>query len=293
MARAAHTALVLALAVAGPVGCGGERGLVVGSKNFTEQNVLGELVAQTIERATDVPVGRRFYLGGTFVCHRAIRSGEIDIYVEYSGTAYTAILQHEPIADPDSVDRAVRRAYRERFDLVWGEPLGFNNTFAIIVRRSTADSLRIRTISEAARYAPDWRAGFGPEFLERKDGYTGLAETYGLEFRAPPRIMDLGLMYRALEAGQVDLIAGNSTDGQIRALDLVVLEDDRGYFPPYRAAPVTRRETIDRHAALGAALERLAGRISDGEMRRLNHAVDVEGRDVALVVSEWLDREGL
>lgn len=266
--------------------CGGQDRVVVGSKNFTEQNILGEIVAQTLE-AHDVPVERRFYLGGTFVCHRAIRAGEIDIYVEYTGTAYTAILRNEPISEPDVVYQQVKQAYADRFDLMWTEPLGFNNTFAMIVRRSDAERLGIRTLSEAAEYTPDWRAGFGPEFMERKDGYPGLAETYGLEFRAPPRIMDIGLMYRALAEGQVDLIAGNSTDGQIAALDLYVLEDDRGYFPPYEAAPVVRRETLDARPGVRSALQELAGTISDEEMRRLNRQVDVERRAAAAVVREW------
>lgn len=283
-----RTAGILVSLLAGLIAaCGGRDRVVVGSKNFTEQNILGEIVAQTLE-AHGVPVERRFYLGGTFVCHRAIRAGEIDIYVEYTGTAYTAILRNEPIHDRETVYETVKRDYADRFDLTWTEPLGFNNTFAMIVRRSDAERLGIRTLSEAAEYTLDWRAGFGPEFMERKDGYPGLAETYGLEFRAPPRIMDIGLMYRALAEGQVDLIAGNSTDGQIAALDLYVLEDDRDYFPPYEAAPVVRRETLAARPSVRSALGKLAGTISDEEMRRLNRQVDVERRAAALVVREWL-----
>jgi glycine betaine/choline ABC-type transport system substrate-binding protein len=273
------------------VACDGGDRIVVGSKNFTEQSILGELVAQQIERRTGVRVERRLYLGGTFVCHRAIQSGEIDIYVEYTGTAFTAILRREPIADADSVYRAVRAEYAERFDLTWGEPLGFDNTFAMIIRRADAERLGLRTISDAVPHARGWRAGFGPEFMERKDGYPGLRETYGLEFGAQPRIMDIGLMYRALAEGQVDMIAGNSTDGLIQALDLFVLEDDRDYFPPYEAAPVIRTEVLDRAQEVRAALDALAGRLSDGEMRHLNYLVDVERREPGAVVREWLDRE--
>lgn len=274
------------LAAWGAVGCGADDRVVVGSKNFTEQNILGELVAQQLE-AAGIAVERRFYLGGTFVCHQAIRSGEIDVYVEYTGTAYTAILKREPIADPEAVYTGVKEAYRERFDLIWTEPLGFENTFAMIIRRSTAEGLGIRTLSQAAEHASDWRAGFGPEFMERKDGFPGLARTYGLELGAPPRIMDIGLMYRALAEGRVDLIAGNSTDGLIEALDLFVLRDDRGYFPPYEAAPVVRASALRRHPGIRSALAGLGGAISDREMRRLNYLVDVERRDPRTVVQEW------
>ena len=267
--------------------CGGDR-IVVASKNFTEQTILAELVAQQIERRTDLRVDRRFYLGGTFVCHRAITSGEVDIYVEYTGTALTAILEIPPLRSPDAVYDTVSRIYDERFDLVWGEPLGFNNTFAILVRGSDARRLGLETVSDAAEHTPDWRPGFGYEFMEREDGFAGLKETYGLEFGAPPKTMELGLTYRALAEGQVDLIAGNSTDGLIRALDLKHLQDDRNYFPPYEAAPIVRRTVLDTHPELGEALDELAGTISDDEMRRLNYLVDVEHRDVAAVVRDWL-----
>ncbi len=266
-----------------------ERRIVVGSKNFTEQVILGELLAQHIERQTDLRVDRRLNLGGTFLCHRAITAGEIDLYVEYTGTAYTAILKHDPIGDARQVYQRVKQEYAERFDLVWMEPLGFNNTFAIVIRGEDARKLHIATISQAAKYAPRWRAGFGYEFMERKDGYPGLARTYGLRFAEPPREMDLGLMYRALRDGRVDLVAGNSTDGLIAHLDLVVLEDDKHYFPPYEAAPVVRRDTLARYPALGAALRQLGGLISEEEMRRLNYQVDGEHRDVKQVVRDFLD----
>jgi glycine betaine/choline ABC-type transport system substrate-binding protein len=272
--------------------CGPGRGdrIVVASKNFTEQTILAELVARQIERRTDLTVERRFFLGGTFVCHRAIVSGEVDIYVEYTGTALTAILGRPPMAEPAAVYDTVRRIYPERFGLTWGEPLGFDNTFAILIRGADARRLGIRTISEAAAYTPRWRAGFGYEFMEREDGFAGLARTYGLEFAGPPRTMDLGLSYRALADGEVDLIAGNSTDGLIEALDLFQLVDDRGYFPPYEAAPVIRNGVLARHPDVGTALAELAGTISNSDMRRLNYLVDVEHRDVSAVVSEWLDR---
>lgn len=262
--------------------------IVVGSKNFTESDLLGEIVVQQIERRTGIRAERRFHLGGTFVCHQAITSGQIDLYVEYTGTAYTAVLKLPPLKDADSLRRAVAAAYAQRFDLVWGQPFGFNNTFAILVRRSDAERHGLRRISDLATLAPRWHAGFGYEFLERTDGYPGLTRLYGLRFAAPPTAMDLGLTYRALADGKVDVIAGNSTDGQIAALGLVALDDDRGYFPPYQAAPVIRRRTLAAHPTLAAALTELGGRISDAEMRRLNALVDVEHRDLATVARAWL-----
>jgi osmoprotectant transport system substrate-binding protein len=274
------------------VGCGTERrALVIGSKNFTEQSVVGELVAQWIERTTTIPVRRRLHLGGTFICHQALIDGAIDLYVEYTGTAYTAILEHPPVTDPETVRHAVRADYSSLWDLEWGEPLGFENTFAILVRGATAESLSLRSVSDVTEHAPGWTPGFGYEFTEREDGLPGLVRVYGLRFEAEPRLMDLGLLYRALASRRVDLVAGNSTDGQIEALDLVMLTDDRHYFPPYEAAPVVRAGALAEYPELGPALASLAGRIDTEEMRSLNRAVDVEGRDFRQVVSEWIGAE--
>lgn len=281
---------VLCLAGLLVAACGHGDRIVVGSKNFTESDLLGEIVAQHLERRIGLRVVRRFHLGGTFVCHAAITAGQIDLYAEYTGTAYTAVLKLPPIPDPDSVYRAVAAEYARRFGLAWGRPFGFNNTFAITVRRADAERYGLKRISDLARVAPRWRAGFGYEFLERADGFAGLAKVYGLAFAAPPTAMDLGLTYRALADGKVDVIAGNSTDGQVQALDLVVLEDDRHYFPPYEAAPVIRQAVIDRHPEIAAALVQLAGRISDAEMRRLNALADVEHRDIAGIARDWLAR---
>ncbi|MFQ5696572.1 MAG: glycine betaine ABC transporter substrate-binding protein, partial [Terriglobia bacterium] len=238
-------------------------------------------------------VDRRFYLSGTYICHQAILAGRIDLYVEYTGTALTAILKEPSQGSPADVYERVRTSYSERFQLKVAEPLGFENTFALVVRGEDARRLNLATISQAAVYAPEWRAGFGYEFMERPDGFAGLAETYDLRFARSPRIMDLGLLYRALKEKQVDLVAGNSTDGLIAALDLTVLEDDRRYFPPYEAVPLVRQQTLARHPALREALKELAGKISAEEMRRLNYAVDGEHRDVKEVVREFLRAEGL
>jgi len=276
---------LLALALAG---CAKRDRIVVAAKNFTESDLLAEIVAQQIERRTALPVERRFHLGGTFVCHQAIMADQIDLYVEYTGTAFTAILKQPPIADPDSVYRFVAAAYARDFRLRWTAPLGFNNTFAILVRRADAARYRLRSIADLARVAPRWKAGFGYEFLERADGFAGLARVYGLRFSQPPTAMDLGLTYRALADGKVDVIAGNSTDGQIAKLDLVAVSDDRGYFPPYQAAPVVRTAVLEKYPAVGAALAELGGKISDAEMRRLNAQADVEHKDIAEIARMWL-----
>jgi len=252
-------------------GCHGRERVVIGAKNFTESDLLAELLAQQIERRTALPVERRLHLGGTYVCHEAITSGK-----------------HPPIADADSVYRTDSAEYAKTLGLTWGRPLGFNNTFAITVRRADAEKYGLRTISDVARVAPRMRAGFGYEFLQRADGFGGLARAYGLRFATPPTAMDLGLTYRALAEGNVDLIAGNSTDGTIQALDLVALEDDRHYFPPYEAAPVMRTEMLTRHPEVARALAELAGKLSAEEMRRLNLAADVEHRDLAALAREWL-----
>jgi osmoprotectant transport system permease protein len=259
----------------------------IGSKNFTEQIVLGEIVAQTIEARTSVRVERRLNLGGTFICDRALRSGDIDAYVEYSGTARTAIF-HQPVdTDRERAFDAIRRSYAEA-GLTLLDPLGFENTFAMLVRGDEAARLRIQTLSEAAAHAPGWRAGFGYEFLQREDGYPGLARTYGLRFAAPPTAMDLSLIYRALAQGQVDLVAGDATSGLIDAYGLVMLQDDRRYFPPYDAAIVARTTTLLARPEVRAALATLSGRITVADMRRMNRAVDAEHRDPADVARDFL-----
>ncbi len=265
---------------------GGER-IRVGSKDFTESRILAELVAQVVEANTGIKVDQAAELSGD-LCHRNLVSGQIDCYVEYTGTAFTAILKHKPINNPREVYDQVKRDYESGFNVEWLEPLGFNNTFAILVRGDEARRLGLRTISDVARYAPSWRAGFGQDFMSREDGYPGFARAYGLKFSEPPREMDLSLSYQALASGQVDLIAGNSTDGLIDKLGLYQLEDDRLYFPPYEAAPVVRRETLDRYPGLRDAINKLAGKITNEQMRKLNYAVDAEKRDVKEVVREFL-----
>ena len=267
--------------------------IVVGSKNFTESFILGELIAQQIEAHTKLKVERRFYLAGTYICQQAMVAGRIDIYPEYTGTALTAILKQDISRDRHDVYQRVKSEYERRFGLTLAPALGFNDTFAMEIRGEEARRLQIRTLSQAAQFAPQWRAGFGYEFMERPDGYHGLVATYGLRFAEQPRIMDLGLLARALKEHQIDFAGGNATDGLIPALDLVVLEDDRHYFPPYEAVPVVRKKILQQHPELGGILEALAGKISDAEMQRMNYAVDAQHRDTQDVVREFLRSKGL
>jgi len=262
--------------------------IVVGSKNFTESFILGELIAQQIENHTNLKVERRFYLAGTYICQQAMLAGRIDIYPEYTGTALTAILKQTAGGGKVDVYRRVKSEYERRFGLTLGPVLGFNDTFAMEIRGEDARRLKLKTLSQAAQFAPQWRAGFGYEFMERPDGYRGLVAAYGLHFAEQPRIMDLGLLARALKDRQIDFAGGNATDGLIPALDLFALEDDRHYFPPYEAAPVIREQAIQRHPEIAEVLADLAGKISDEEMQRMNYAVDAQHRDTQDVVRDFL-----
>ena len=290
VAAALAVAVGLLLVVAGVSSMRGDAAAIrVGSKNFTEQIVLGEIVAQTIERDAHVAVERRLNLGGTFICDRAIRAGDIDVYVEYTGTADTAIFKSPVDTDPARVFARVRQRYAAA-GLTLLAPLGFENTFAILVRGDDARRLGLRTIADAAAAAREWRAGFGYEFLQRADGYPGLVDRYGLRFGAPPRAMDLSLIYRALAQHQVDLIAGDATSGLISAYDLTMLEDDRHYFPPYDAAILARSAALLRAPAVKRALEQLSGRITVNDMRQMNYAVDARREDPSAVARAFLTR---
>jgi glycine betaine/choline ABC-type transport system substrate-binding protein len=267
--------------------CRSEDTIVVGSKNFTESILLGEIVAQQLERH-GLRVDRRLNLGGSFICHNAMVSGQLDVYVEYTGTAYSAILELPREREPAVVMAAVDSVYEERWGIVWAEPLGFNNTFAMLIRGDDARRLGINSITEALPHTNSWRFGAGYEFIERADGYRGFLKHYGVEFAGTPTELDLGLTYRALAENRVDIIAGNSTDGQIEALDLFHLVDDRGYFPPYEAVPVVRTETLDRLPGVREALAGLAGKLSESNMRHLNYLVDVEKASVKDVAADFL-----
>jgi osmoprotectant transport system substrate-binding protein len=262
--------------------------IVIGSKNFTEQVILAELLAQHIEDTTSLKVERRFYLGGTYISQQSLLAGRIDAYVEYTGTALAAILKQLPGGSPEAVYNRVKGEYARRYALAVMKPLGFNNTFAIVIRGEEARRFHLHTLSQAAEYTPSWRAAFGYEFMDRADGYSGLVRTYGLRFAAPPLLMDLGLLYRALISRQVDLVAGNATDGQIEAYHLAILQDDRHYFPPYQAVPIVREETLKRYPVLRNSIDALAGTISDAVMRQMNYEVVGQHKDVSQTVREFL-----
>jgi osmoprotectant transport system substrate-binding protein/osmoprotectant transport system permease protein len=264
--------------------------VVVGSKDFTESALLAEIVAQMLE-ARGVSIERKFELGGNLP-HDALLAGTIDLYPEYTGTAFTAILHHPPLNDPRAVYDQVKKEYGEKFNVEVSEPVGFENTFAILIRGADARRLNLKTISEAVPHAREWRAGFGQDFMSRADGYPGFAKAYSLKFAEQPHEMDLSLTYIALASGKVDLIAGNSTEGRIAAMDLVQLEDDRHYFPPYEAVYLVRKDSVARVSALAEALRKLAHSISTEEMRQLNYEVDANKRGIAEVVREWLKHKG-
>ena len=285
--------LLLATSVPGGCRAPSRPQLVVSSKFFTEQVVLAELLAQHIEARTGISVRRKSNLGGTLLVQKAMLSGDVDLYVEYTGTALTAVLSEKPEGDSAAVYRRVKEQYARRFGLEVTEPLGFANSFAMVVRGEDARKEYLTRMSDIVPLAPRWRAGVGYEFLERPDGYRGWRERYGLKFGKDPSVLDLGLLYRALAEKKVDIVAGNSTDGLIDALGLVSLADDRHYFPPYDAAPIVRRAALEKFPQLRAALTDLGGKISEGEMRRLNRLVDADQRDVAVVVREFRAAKGL
>ncbi|MEI3650282.1 MAG: glycine betaine ABC transporter substrate-binding protein [Dolichospermum lemmermannii FEM_B0920] len=266
--------------------------IIIGSKNFTEQVILGELLAQHIENHTKLKVDRRFNLGGTFIAHEAVKAGKIAGYVEYTGTSFTTILKEKPISDPESVYKKVKEYYDQKLKLAVMKPLGFENTFAMIIRGEDAKKWQIKSLSEAGKYTPQIKAGFGYEFLERADGYPGLSKTYNLKF-ANIKQMELGLMYQALKEKQVDFIAANSTDGLIPVLNLVILEDDKKYFPPYQAIPIFNQEILRKYPELTDTINQLGGKISTTAIQKMNYQVDNQSQPVEKVVSEWLKSQQL
>ncbi len=286
---------LLAASIALSIGCAPPRSsrITVGAKNFTEQVIAGELLAQEIEAVGHRRVERRFYLAGSYICQQALVGGRIDAYVEYTGTALTAILKQPVDRDAARVLATVRDLYAKRYGVRVEAPLGFENTFAMVVRGDDARRLGVKTLSEAVPYAARWRLGVGYEFQERPDGLRGMEAAYGLRFAGAPRVMDLGLLYRSLSAGQVDLVAGNSTDGPIRALGFTVLADDRHYFPPYEAVPLVRADAIQAHPEIQVAMDRLAGKVTAEEMQAMNEAVDAQHRDAGDVVREFRARKQL
>jgi osmoprotectant transport system substrate-binding protein len=267
--------------------------VTVGAKHFTEQELLGELMAILIEENTDIRVVRKLNLGGTMVCFNALRTGDIDLYAEYTGTGLVNILHRNALEEPEDVYQTVKKAFREQFNLAWLEPFGFNNTYTLTMRKSHAASLGIKSISDIISFRDRLVPGFDAEFLERPDGYQGLVRHYGFEFGSRPRQMDPGLMYKALAEGAVDVIDGFATDGRIRAYDLLILTDDKHFFPPYYAAPLIRKETVTKYPEITALLNSLAGTINNETMQKLNYQVDKEERSPSDVAREFLASKGL
>jgi len=287
----ALTAVILVLLI---VGCSDDRPRVtVGSKNFLEQVLLGEIAAQHLERRLGYRVGRKLNLGGTLLAHGALVNGDIDLYPEYLGTGASAVLGLPSSKDPDELWRRVRQEYQQRYNVVWLDPLGFNNTFAMVVRRADADRRHLATLSDAARFKPGWMLGVGYEFQQRPDGLPQLVETYHLPLAGSPKVMDLGLLYRALEQGLVNMVAGNSTDGLLLALEITMLHDDRRVFPPYHAAFIVRGASMQREPRMKEALQQLSGKLSDDTMRRLNHQVVLQHGQVQEVATTFLRESGL
>ncbi len=285
--------VIIGLGVSAGAGCTQERPITVGSKNFTEQVILGEIVAQHLEHRLGRTVDRKLNLGGTLLAHQALLNGEIDLYPEYTGTALTAILKLPPTADPAVSMATVREHYQQRFGVEWMETLGFNNTFAMVIRGEVARKHHIATLSDAARYAPGWKLGVGYEFQQRTDGLAGLLKVYRLPLKGSPKTMDLGLLYKALDQRQVDMIAASATDGLLSVLDVMVLLDDKRYFPPYHGALAVRSDTLKENPVIRQALTELTGRFTDRMMRQLNYQVDGEHRPVREVAEQFLREAGL
>ena len=285
--------IIVILVVGWYAGCRQERPITVGSKNFTEQVILGEIVAQHLEHRLGLRVARKLNLGGTLLAHQALVKGDIDLYPEYTGTALAAVLKLPLVRDPAAALNSVREEYAKRFAIQWLEPLGFNNTFAMVVRGEDARQQRVATLSDAAAHRGGWTLGMGYEFQQREDGLGGLLKTYQLPVKGSPKTMDLGLLYQALEQRQVDMVAGNATDGRLSVADLLVLRDDKHYFPPYDCVLAVRSELLISQPPMERALGELAGRFSDAAMRRLNYQIDGEHRPVAEVAKEFLRNQGL
>jgi glycine betaine/choline ABC-type transport system substrate-binding protein len=285
--------MVILIGLLGIGACGGgEKEVVIGSKEFTEQVILREMVAALIEGNSDIKAEQKF-LGGTLICFNSLKNGEIDLYTEYTGTALTAILKQEPMTDPKKVYDAVKDAFEQQYGLVWLEPLGFNNTYTLTMRRDQAQELGVQKISDLEAHKDKLTSGFTHEFLERPDGYPGLVKHYGWSLRKEPKGMDPGLMYKAIAEGDVDLICGFATDGRIPAFDLVMLEDDKQFFPPYYAAPVVRADTLKKYPELEDILSKLGGEIDNKTMAELNYEVDEKGRQAVEVAKEFLRKHGL
>lgn len=270
-----------------------EKKITIGAKKFTEQFILGEILSALVEKDTDLKVERKLNLGGTFICFNAMKSGDVDAYVEYTGTAMTAILGKEAKTDPDEVYKIVKDDFKKNYNIVWLDPLGFNNSYTLTMRREDAESQKVEKISDLARIKDQIQAAFDHEFLSRPDGYEGLVKFYGFQFKNNPQELDPGLMYMAIKEKKVNLICGYTTDGRISAFNLKILKDDKHFFPPYYAAPVIRQATLDKYPQLVGVLNKLAGKITEKEMMEMNNEVDVQKKDPKVVAEEFLKKSSI
>ncbi len=275
-------------------GCSNSKNIItIGSKNFTEQIILSEIMTQLIEKDTDLKVKRKFNLGGTFICFNALKQGEIDIYPEYTGTGLTAILKKNVINDKDKAYKIVKKEFEEQYDLIWLKPFGLNNTYTITIRKEQSENLNINTISDLKKYENKLKSGFTAEFMERPDGYKGLIKKYNLNFNISPAELDPGLMYKAVKENEVDIICGFATDGRIPAYNLQVLKDDKKYFTPYYAAPVVRKEIIVKYPQINAILNKLNNLITDKEISKMNYRADQEGIKIKKLAKQFIKNNNL
>jgi len=294
---ARHCALVL-LVMAGAWTAAGSAQtpagtIVIGSKNFTESRILGEMLAMLVEDRTDLSVEHRSGLGGTLICFAALQAGEIDLYPEYTGTAWSIVLKaSDRISDRLKAFLYVQQQYRERYDIEWLQPFGLNNTYALAMREDRAAELGVTSVSDLKPHAAGLSAGFSIEFMNREDGWPGLGPFYELNL-GQVRSLEHGLAYEAINDGAIDLVDAYSTDGKLLRYPLRVLDDDKGFFPPYNAAPIVRADTLREHRGLRDALDALAFRIPDRRMIELNYAVEEDGRGFGEVAREFLVNEHL
>ena len=283
--------LVMTLALSG---CGGDKkSVVIGSKDFSESIILGEMFAQLIENNTDIEVVRKLNMGGTFVCFEAIKNGDIDIYPEYTGTGLTAQLKMDVITDSEEAYRVVAEEFNKQFNIKWLSPLGLNNTYTLAVTQEVVEEYGVETFSDLAAVSEDLIFGAEHEFFNRQDGFEGLVDAYGMEFAGEPKKMQVALKYQAIGNGDMDVTDAFATDGQIIQYNLKILEDDKGFFPPYYVAPIVKNETLEQFPELEGVLDMLAGLVDDATMTELNYRVDVEGESVETVATDFLTNAGL
>ena len=286
-------ALLMASLLAVFAGCTAQKSVTIGSKDFGENIVLGEMFAQLIEAKTDIKVNRKLNMGGTFVNFEAIQKGDIDIYPEYTGTGLTAQLKIDVISDPDEAYRVVSEEFQKQFKITWLKPFGFNNTYTLAVTDAVYRQYGVETYSDLAAVAQNLVFGAEHEFFNRQDGFDGLVALYGMTFKGEPKKMNVSLKYQAIGNGDMDVTDAFATDGPIRQYNLKVLRDDKGFFPPYYAAPIIRTETLNKYPELENVLNALGGLIDDAAMTELNYKIDVEGQAVEAVAKDFLQGKGL